>query len=359
VAKSIVQHHVTNVARGFHHVRRLQIGGGQLENQTVRKAEAVDFQRLPRTPNSPTSRIEQAASSNLSNASRLRRPIRPEQVLLLRSLNANLTLEDFAQTISDGTAYYQKVIPNRDPHTLKRDGDYFLVFNNAVHLQQWRVRIQELWREAHAYNQTRESNSINPGVMPEDSLLAPPQQVRQFTLLPPGALLKSNVFDSFSDYHNKLIQQGGYDLIVDRHDPSATKVLLHVIGIKLKLQDIVQALLSDSIRRNRTWNVNLTKKSDGSYRIKNLEEEASIGLERPKSHADIARKFQDGQRWIIEFKTEDSAQRFAREWHARPFMLPTQKEYSWQLSEDAQKSLRVVHGSDGFAHTKVYTEVLW
>lgn len=371
-AKVLVRHHVRNLPRGLHHVRKQQIGAGSLQNRKARNSQDINFQKQTGKAAQPKHYAQSPPLSDLGEVAHKahvhspplsdpsvadpwekKKRVKANQILMLKNLNTNLTRQDFARTVSEGTPCYQQVIPSRDRRTLQRDGDYYLIFQDADSVRQYRSGLKKLWKQVYKYDQKQESKQLVSGEISKEAQSLPPQNVRQFTLLPTGALVNSHVFLSLLQNVDKMIQRGGYDLIMDRDDPSAAKVLLHVTGVKLELKDIVQALLSDSIRRNRAWEVNLEKKSDGSYRIKNLEEEATKGR-HTKHHADIANQFLDGQRWMIEFRTEESAQRFARAWHGQPFMIHNQTEYGWELSESPRKILGSMRNM-----TKMYTEVLW
>jgi hypothetical protein len=246
------------------------------------------------------------------------------------------------------------VIPLRDPRTLKKDGNYLIVFRNAEDLQAWRLHVERLTKLS---NEFTSKAVLDPKIPPGPGMLIkniPVHEViKKFTLVPVGGRLRSNWSNELSHHKDAIVQRGGYSQICEHNGFINPKVLLRVYGIKLALSDLLQAIVSDSVRRNIAWGIKLKEEGDDV----NIVELKSAPYSNPEqSNEDIAfgsGRYGDGQGWILQFETWRAAHQFARTWHGLSFPFPSAPGYTWQLSYDAE-----VVKKEG-SPTKVETEVLW
>jgi hypothetical protein len=297
--------------------------------------------------------------------------ILPEQVIYLKALNGNLIPEDFVRTITTGGQPYIRgthsvfsfaakltsvVIPIRSVRTLERDGSYLVVFKSAEDATQWRKHVVKLSGFTNKYTMT---SLLHPNVVPGPGFLIHGvdvyDMVRQFTLLPAESRLQSNWSQQFSVNKNFIVQRGGYTETCNRDGRIPPRVLIRVFGVKITQQDLLQALLGDSIRRNMAWDLALNATDDITSSIyevlKSKHQENQYSGTNFSTFGDGP--YGDGQAWIIQFSTRRGAHQFARAWHGLPFPFPKESGYKWKLSPSANTVMN--QGKE----TKVETEVLW
>jgi hypothetical protein len=231
-----------------------------------------------------------------------------------------------------------------------------VVFNSPEDATAWREHVMRLVRFTNKYTMT---SLLHQDVVPGPGFLINDidvyKIVRQFTLLPAGSRLQSNWSQQFSTMKNNLVQRGGYNLVCDTEGRIAPRVLVRVFGVKLTAEDLLQALLSDSMRRNMAWNLALKRSDDIMSSIHEVLKIEDLG--GPSAGANFTTfgdgPYGDGQAWVIEFSTRRSAHQFARAWHGLSFPFPSEGGYKWKLSHSA--NLVMKHSKE----TQVHTEVLW
>jgi hypothetical protein len=230
-----------------------------------------------------------------------------------------------------------------------------MIFHSDEAAQIWRAHVERIRNLTSKYTMP---SVLHPDVVPGPGFLInkiPVHKVtKQFTLLPAGSVLRSNWSSHLSPFKDALVQRGGYSLICKKNGFMVPKVLIRVFGVKLAIDDLLQALLSDSIRRNSAWDV-VPKQTNGDSNITELLSVEGIDNGQGKTERSAFGNgiFGDGQGWIVEFKNWRVAQQFARAWHGLPFPFPSQKGFRWRLSQDAETVINA--GTE----TKVFTEVLW
>src|ERR1700760_3794929 len=243
----------------------------------------------------------------------------------------------------------------RNRKTYKRDGNYLVVFESAEDAQAWRKHVERLNNLTNKHTMT---SILHPTVTPGPGFLidkVPVYEItKQFTLLPAGSRLRSNWSQKLSPFKDSLIQRGGYSLVCKKNGFIVPKVLIRIFGVKLTISDLLQALLSDSMRRNMAWEIVL-KQPNGDSNVMEMISVDELEDKRPEDEraAFGDGPFGDGQGWVVEFKSQRDAHQFARTWHGIPFPFPSQEGYKWNLSYDAEVVMKA--GSQ----TKVQTEVLW
>jgi hypothetical protein len=187
--------------------------------------------------------------------------------------------------------------------------------------------------------------------------------LRSFTILPAVSPLVISHYPVLTKYHASLAERGGYEGIVTNGGESLHRVMIHVTGVSLAVSDVLQSILLDGQRRNLIWDLQL--KGEGYQAVEAFKEHNQGGkakdpdkIDFEDGHSEKAPRY--GQKYLVSFQNQRSAQHFAREWHRRPLPLPEDIPKSGPLRIfNFSKTVKSVIMSGRAGETMVYTELLW
>jgi len=313
-------------------------------------------------------------------------------VLQLVHCSTELTEADFRRLIPKGKhieswardGEFYKVIPGRDPLTLERLPFYYLLFKSSEAALQYQNNAVRL----HKLSQLHHRNNVFSVIPPPRGFLEDGEDINAATsaylLAPPDQQLSLHmVMQPYNPYLRQLFEEGGYQPIVPSTTPEGKpiyRVLLHVEGYEPSPTDLFQCFLKDNLDRGITWEffssehtsihrlrdiINLKAKllpvssvnprsantSSTSERRKIEEYDPSLNflglmqsdleLSQNENKNDEAQHINQMvmnrlyNRWLVDFKDEDGARRFARVWNRKE--LPFNKsKATWKDYEEAR-----------------------
>ena len=303
--------------------------------------------------------------------------------LQLLHCSTELTEADFRRLVPGGRhiegwardGEIHKIIPGRDPLSLERMPFYYLIFKNPEAALKYQSNASRL----HQLSKLHGSSNSVFAIPPPPGLLENGEDLNaalsSYLLTPPSQDLQLNmVMQPYNPSLSRLIERGGYDLIVSGATSAKKqvhKVLLHIEGYEPSPYDIYQILMQDASMRGITWP--FLHEHQSVYRLRDVMDMKtrfrSVATANPRatrttknSHDPYAEflghnsadepEDDNGQdakainqmimnrvynRWIIEFSEESAARRFARLWHRK--VLPMQasvKHRTWRDLEEVR-----------------------
>ena len=149
--------------------------------------------------------------------------------------------------------------------------------------------------------------------------------LQDYALCPPSQTLSlRTLFSPYSHNVKRLLNQGGYDAVVQPHDKAGKAIVLWVEGYQPSTQELKNVIARDGSDRGIRWGV-----ADGEGFIEKVKPPMAP-VEDPKD-SDSVEDLELGprkhgfSRWIITFGDETEARRFARSWDRRPYPLPSNR----------------------------------
>lgn len=270
-------------------------------------------------------------------------------VLVLRSASKSLRPDDFRRALPRGKhlqswkqrGQYSKVIPDRDPVTLEKTGDYYIVFRNSFAAETFRKHVKRI----HELSKSVAVNSILDPLPPMlngsegFTAIEMEQMVRDFSLVPPSMNL--HLEKQHEGLPMAVIEKGGYPQILPgKLTPKQPQVLLELTnGPMPNYFQLRDAINQDGRRRNLPWPIlagpfgmrqlNMQRSarlSDGDSEHQVAEDQEGNGEDSTDVDSELVRdvkgkleKPSHGQRWIVAFTDMEEAVRFARAWGRRKF----------------------------------------
>ena len=320
-----------------------------------------------------TARPKEIAQTALTSAFR----VDNAAILCLSAASDSLSESDFRRIapkgkhIKDwnGPGDILKVFPGRNPSTLTRNSQYFLVFSNPANARVYQHHILRLHRISKAYTPTsiesptppqprRRPTRLNPAITRSDEAEGIPDlglvheragheqedthaQLRDFALCPPSQPLRLKIIQApFGTSIRKLMHDGGYGLITrggpHGEDRTGRAVLFWIDGPPSpNTRSVEQAIGADGIERGMPWGAQvevleekelLLQLQQGARHQREQEQEQNNEEEEHELDEIEEREFRNEmrgrvRRWILTFGEADQARRFARRWHRRVFPM--------------------------------------
>ena len=212
---------------------------------------------------------------------------------------------------------------------------YFLVFRNAVYARAYQHRARMMFKVARKHM----PRNITSPVLPTRGTIVDGEDVGQivqdFTLVPSGTdtLDLSFVSQPYSKILSKLLASEGYEQITRPQDKTGRCVLLWVDGYQPSSGAIKAMLAKDGQSRGMPWS-SLAHGQDAVRLLSSAADDngsCSPGFSAATDDEDIDLEEEQiprrqGRSWLIAFKDETEARRFARVWHLRPYSFPLKTE---------------------------------
>jgi hypothetical protein len=137
--------------------------------------------------------------------------------------------------------------------------------------------------------------------------------IKSFSLIPTHDNLLLRLIDKpYMPAVIRLLEDGGPAAIATKQSKTEDKVLFYPDSGNIALWELRKTLLTDGRRRNLHWQL-----AGGEDDILPLTK-YSMGGDND-GEAGIGKGFRRPERYVISFKDELEARRFAREWHRRQF----------------------------------------
>ncbi|KAF2204993.1 hypothetical protein GQ43DRAFT_386738 [Delitschia confertaspora ATCC 74209] len=296
-------------------------------------------------------------------------------VLKLSNCSTELTESDFRRLVPKGKhieswvrdGEFYKIIPGRNPLSLERLPEYYLLFRSPEAALAYQKNASRLHRLARFHS----PSSIFSAVPPPKGLVEDGEDLdaalKKYILAPPYLKLSLNmVLQPYHPWFRALIERGGYKGIVSNFgEKNIPKVMLHIEGYEPTAHELHDILYRDGYDRGIHWPIRNGPKGVFRQRdlIKYKPKKESIynnsdsllenmdalnddfetynreenGVSEAADNASEDQKLKQHimvklyNRWIIEFDDEDMARRFARVYHRR--ILPKPRTESWRETE--------------------------
>lgn len=308
------------------------------------KARHLD-DRFLRASGEDASRAENHISTSVK---RLHPSISTKAVLLIQNASTSLRLSDFQRLVPAGTHISSwkaqdqllRVIPGRDPTTLKPLPHYYLLFRNMQALSMYRDHIMSIHRLASRFAPTATSATMIPasGLMSWSTIRGEArvdvnQMLKQYALISPSQRLRMQVITPpFSSAIETLLHQGGYGPIaaqqLEQPKREDSRIVLMSFedfgsGLKLSRRHVRAGLKVDATERGLEWNLSdsgsisslLQEIEDQRARTSQSSEPGRVSL--PSDRRIV---YEDSQ-WFIRLESHEAAVRLVREWNQKKWRI--------------------------------------
>ncbi len=270
-------------------------------------------------------------------------------VLILSCASRTLAMSDFirlsprGEHIEGWTSGLLRVIPGRNPSTLERNNDYFLVFSTQAAATQYLENVKRIHAMSKKYTPSSPMDTGLPTPGEEMGKLGEDvgSLVRGFTLVPPNqsTVALRNMARPFRPAIARVIEKGAYHNVLaqDNDKVGENLVLLHVDQGHMYGRELEKAIAEDGKARNLAWKLEGALEGD-------VVEFGAGKKGRMAEREDRTLNMGLHPRFIVRFKDAAEARRFVRAWHCRI------------LEREPWDRL----GTKGnWAGGKVSTEILW
>jgi hypothetical protein len=299
-------------------------------------------------------------------------------VLELRFASKSLTEEDFRRLIPRGLhmqewtrrGEFVKVFPKRDPRTLEKLGNYYIIFRNGKDAEVYREHVHHVYDLARQHTPTSLTSERPPppGYMINGEDVS--ALVQSFSLIPPQQKLYLHYLSPpFTPFQQNIFKRGGYAQILGEGREGIAQVMVEFLaGRQPSWFDIHDSIYLDGRRRGLEWKLlpgessirkvdmnQRTKKNENSVLEDEDETEPDVedalsdlelsgtesGGKRKKTVKEQAKTPTYGQRWILSFESVVEAKRFALAWHGRAFPWHGRALKKWQDKGFGEQTLMV------------------
>ncbi|KAF2019666.1 hypothetical protein BU24DRAFT_365291 [Aaosphaeria arxii CBS 175.79] len=303
-----------------------------------------------------------------------------ERITALQLVNCSteLTEADFRQLMPKGKhieawvrdGEFEKVIPGRDPLSLERLPFYYLLFKSpeaALSYQNNAARLHKL-SGLHQPSNVFSAIPLPRGFLEDGEDIA--AATSSYLLKTPSQKLNLNmVMQPYNPALRAVLDNGGYKPIVPSVDSNGRKlfkVLLHIEGWEPSPRDLYYIFMRHAYDRGLTWPFH--NGEDAIHRLRDLvdvkskllpissmnpraataavdatpapDHDPSFDFLNPtdaaETRANVSQMVMNRvyNRWIVDFRDEDAARRFARMWNRR--VLPLPKTTTWRDTEETR-----------------------
>ncbi|OCK86365.1 hypothetical protein K432DRAFT_421107 [Lepidopterella palustris CBS 459.81] len=325
-------------------------------------------------------------------------------LLVLNKCNISLVESDFKRLIPSGKhiqgwardGEVMRIIPGRDPRSLARLPFYLLLFKTPSEALAYQANVARIHKLARLHTPSSAISAIPPppGLIEDGEDLH--AVIQNYSLAPPGMMLHLEVVQQpYPPLWREIALQGGYKPIVDDQGKKLHKVLLHMEGYEVSRLALFLAIRFDAIERGLSswdlmdgidsivkledlWGINRPRRNtqhrscnrdQGGLYVDDNDESDETDTDTDNDTDDPHSQYSDMDRlenrpaakqhaihrvynrWVIEFKTQDMAERFARSWHRRLLPLPREERERERMETKSWKEME--------APNVCNTEVLW
>jgi hypothetical protein len=248
-------------------------------------------------------------------------------ILILSCASPTLTPRDFTRLAPPGehienwNSGLLRVIPGRNPVTLKRLPFYILLFSSRFAAEAYREKVSRL----HLL-----SVNFTPRAL-ISKVPAPKAEIRdevkfatqQFTLISPQQkrVPIKELQRPWSNAVERLVARGGYHPMIT--EQAENVVLLTVDRGSMGILGLTKAIAHDGRDRNLPWKkdgrivqLGTTESSTPDLRTIPFDQESFEGGEGNEEKA-LKEAYSTERRFLVKFKDALEARRFARSWHLK------------------------------------------
>ncbi|KZF21203.1 hypothetical protein L228DRAFT_248984 [Xylona heveae TC161] len=248
-------------------------------------------------------------------------------ILVLYSASKSLNEDDFRRLSPSGKHIdgwrnmgdIAKIIPGRDPKTLRQQEHYYLIFSRPASAAVYEENVQRLHKMAktHAPHSPLSTIAPPPGYLidGEDAYAL----LQSYAVIPPWQDLNLRMLvPPMSKHVNKLLQHGGYEALTEGNK-AGRAVLFSVEGYSPSTGLVRDTLAREERVRGLAWELD---REDGAE-ISKLTNSGPVPMPEPEADTDdlSGQAVVSQDQWIITFKREVEARRFVRAWHRRAFPI--------------------------------------
>ncbi|KAI9683709.1 MAG: hypothetical protein M1820_010914 [Bogoriella megaspora] len=296
--------------------------------------------RLPVGPLFPQSSALKPKSTLEDSAPQSKYDLNSPQTVLVKysAMSKNMSESDFRRVIPGGEhiegwqhelGQFERVIPYREPHSLQRTEEYWLVFSSEQSAMAYNKEVQRLHKLSQIHTQT----SLTSMIPPPPGFLIDGEDVhaklQSYTLYPPSQMVDGVLATRpFPPTTKRYAEHQDLTALQRRDVQREHEVLIAVQGPQPNVLELREAIRRDGRSRGLDWalasgpdhgitQLTLARSIHGEVGVRAAEAaEAEDESEEDEGSGKFTLK--TFNKWVIAFQSDREAKRFVRTWHQRP-----------------------------------------